>query len=184
MSTNKFNQFQNMSISELKDEYYKCDDITNSVKKQILKKLIKLKMSNEKEEKKLLEKRIEQQKKADEELNKKMDNIIKMRELAERDKKIKLDPIIKKRGNMEQYWESNQVTQKIDPRLKNEIETDHSNNKLMERLNCELDFRINEERSKNVIKPFSTQDSGNFKEFEKYSVPPNDFSNRRLNKKN
>jgi len=89
-----------------------------------------------------------------------------------------LDPVIKKRGNMEKYWESNQNTDKIDPKFVKKIGNDFSNNKLMERLNCELDFRINsdmpknfEDRSDDIIKPYSNDDNGNFKDFQKYSVP-------------
>ncbi len=168
----KYEQIKNMSISELKEQYYECSD-SDTVKKQILKKLIKNKIKIEKEY------AIEEKQMKDD-IDKKLDNLIKMKENTEKDKKNKqlkgIEQIIKKRGNMEQYWESNQQTDKIDPRFKPEIELDHSNNKLMERLNYELDFRIHGQKTKDVIKPYSGTDDGNYKEFEKYSIPTDNFS--------
>ena len=175
----KYEQINNMTLKELKDEYYGCSD-TDNVKKQILKKLIKNKIQIEKEQA-VIEKNLQ------DDIDKKLDNLIKMKENTEKDKKNKklkeLDQVIKKRGNMEQYWESNQQTDKIDPRFKPEIELDHSNNKLMERLNYELDFRIHGTKTKDVIKPYSGTDDGNFKDFEKYSIPTDNFSTQKMMRK-
>lgn len=174
----KYDQINNMSVKELKSEYYNCSD-SDTVKKQILKKIIRNKILSEREKKK---EEKQEDEKIQKEINEKLNNLIKIKENAEKDKhkkKLKeLDPVIKTRGNMEQYWESNQNIDSIDERFRPEIELDHSNNKMMERLNFELDFRIHGERSKDVIKPYSGADDGNFKEFEKYSIPVNSFSRK------
>ncbi len=194
----KYDQFKNMSLDELKDEYYNCKN-EEIIKKEMLKKIIKSKIAIEKQQKqqndinqkKLEDEKIKQQQKQQiknaklsNEISKGIDRLISLKENAEKEKqkaeqlnKIKeLDPIIKKRGNMEQYWESNQKTKQMDPKFVKEISTDHSNNKLMERLNCELDFRIYGEKSNDdIIKPYSNSDEGNFRDFEKYSIPATSF---------
>lgn len=51
----------------------------------------------------------------------------------------------------------------------------------MEKLNCELDFRIYEENNTQddiqdtIMKPYSNSDDGNFRDFEKYSIPTTSF---------
>lgn len=184
----KYEQFKNMQIEELKDEYYNCLK-GEEIKKQMLKKIIKNKIISERErekEKKLLPAKLTENNKNDklvEKINKSIDKLIDLKQEEENKNKLEklktLEPIIKKRGNMEQYWESNQQIKKMDQKFVKEIGIDHSNNKLMERLNCELDFRIYGSKSEDILKPYSNQDTGNFKEFEKYSVPPTiGFRNR------
>lgn len=172
----KYDQIQNMSLDQLKKEYRSCSE-NDTVKKQILKKIIRSKLEIEKENKK-----IDDQMKDD--IDKKLNNLIKAKENTEKDKKShklkELDQIIKKRGQMEQYWENNQTLEKIDERFKPEIEYDHANNKLMERLNFELDFRIHGEKTKDIIKPYSNQDGGNYKDFEKYSIPTDTFETNKI----
>ena len=98
-----------------------------------------------------------------------------------------------KRGHMEQYWESNQTREKeLEPQYKLEVERDYTNNKLMERLNCELDFRINEKKkSKEICKPYENDDDDDddlYKQkilHNKSNVPvksnvPTNFSSKRL----
>lgn len=163
----RYNKINNMTLDQLKEEYYNCDK-NDKVKRQILKKIIRNKLELKKEE--YLEEKIMMK-----DIDDKLNNLVNLKLSAEKDKKIQkikqLDQVIKKRGNMEQYWESNQTIDKIDDKFKPEIEYDHSNNKLMERLNYELDFRIYGSKSKDIIKPYSNQDEGNFRDFEKYSVP-------------
>lgn len=177
--SSKYEQIKNMSLIQLKKEYNTCSS-DDTVKKQILKKIIKNKLEIEKKNKKL-----DNDMKND--IDTKLNNLIKAKENTEKDKKAKkvkeLDQIIKKRGNMEQYWENTQTLEKIDDRFKPEIEHDHANNKLMERLNFELDFRIHGEKTKDVIKPYSNQDGGNYKDFEKYSIPTDNFETNKILRK-
>lgn len=201
----RYDQIKNMSLDELKDEYYNCKN-EDQVKKQMLKKLIKnknkevapkitnqvnqtnhqiksIKQTNPKAN--ILTNKITNEitdkitdKITDELTNKITKSIDKLISLKESKKVEDLAPVINKRGNMEQYWESHQQAKKIDPRFIKEISTDHSNNKLMERLNCELDFRIYGDPSKDnsdIIKPYSNSDDGNFKDFEKYCIPATSF---------
>lgn len=184
----RYDQIKNMSIDELKDEYYNCTS-NDRVKKQMLKKLIMSKISIEKQKKKEQQKEKEKQlieeKELTDEINKSIDKLINLKKTAEKEKSMKklksLEPVITKRGKMEQYWESNQNTNQIDPKFVKEIGVDHSNNKLMERLNCELDFRINGDKSEDIVKPYSNSDDGNFKEFEKYAIPTTSFIPRHRN---
>ena len=59
----------------------------------------------------------------------------------------------KKKENSNKYW--NKIA---DPKYKDEVEKDSSNNKLMERLNGELDFRIQGHDKKVIMKPFINED--------------------------
>ena len=90
---------------------------------------------------------------------------------------MEMEKILERRGKMEKHWESNR--EGLDNKFKQELEQDFTNNKLMERLNCELDFRINEKKSKDTIKPYSEMVGGNYTEFKKNSIPKN-FSSKRL----
>ncbi len=174
MEKGLYNKVANMTLLELKEEYYLCDD-DDTVKKQILKKLIKNKKIDE-EKKKINDEKL----RAD--VDKNLSKIIKLKEMREREKKIEeYENLMKKRGTMEKYWESNKGEKMIDPRFKTELEQDHTNNKLMERLNCELDFRINEKtKSRDVVKPYSSANDGNYVEFEKTAITPTNFSSKRL----
>jgi len=174
MAHGLYNKVSNMSLLELKEEYYKCDD-DDTVKKQILKTLIKNKKIEDKQ-KELYEKKL----KAD--TDKTLTRIIKLKEIREREKKLEeYENIMQKRGNMEKHWESHKEQHQIDPRFKTELEQDYTNNKLMERLNSELDFRINEKsKSQDVVKPYSSMTDGNYIEFEKNTISPTNFSSKRL----
>ena len=174
MNSGMYEKVCSMDILELKEEYYKCDD-DDKVKKQILKKMIKNKQLDEKN-------RQNREDKIKSNIDKNLSKLIKLKEIREREKKIEeYENIMKKRGPMEKHWESHKEEHTIDPRFKTELEQDHTNNKLMERLNCELDFRINETRkSKDVVKPYSSVNDGNFVNFEKSSITPTNFSSKRL----
>lgn len=134
-----------MSLKELKTEYYKCDP-QNTVQKEIIKQIankkkIALKKQNE-EEKMLLSKKI---------INNNIDIILKSKLPSD-------DTFVKKRGKMEQYWESHRTRfSKLEPQYREEVEKDFTNNKLMERLNCEVDFRVNGNRKKEILKPYDDQ---------------------------
>lgn len=173
MNRGMYERVSNMDILELKEEYYKCDD-DDKVKKQILKKMIKNKQLEEKN-KQIKEDKIRM------DADKSLSRLIKIKQIREREKKIEeYENIMKKRGSMEKHWESHQGENRIDPRFKTELEQDHTNNKLMERLNCELDFRINDgQKSRDIIKPYSMA-GGNYNNFEKLSIPPTSFSSKRL----
>lgn len=192
-----YNEFKLMTLEELKDEYYNCKD-KDKVKKQILKKIIKERIEKEKQQKELREREIKKNKSSDSGNNSDnnsnsktselIDKLINLKNNAEKEKQIKkikdLEPVIQKRGNMEQYWESYQNEKEIDKRFIKEINIDHSNNKLMERLNGELDFRIHGDHSKDdIIKPYSDLNEGNYKDFEKYTIPISSFTQKRYSTK-
>ncbi len=70
----------------------------------------------------------------------------------------------KKRGKNEKYWRTkDNASSSIDPKYAKYVEQDHANNKLMERLNCEVDFRLDGEghRKCQIIKPFENNMSDN-----------------------
>lgn len=175
----KYDEIENLSLSELKQQYYNCE---NNVQKIIIKKIFINKTLYEKD-------KIIKAKKEDEllkkQINEKLDNLILLKEISEKDKHIKkikkkqklekeynkeYNNILNKRGYMERYWETNQKFTKIDPKFKTEIEEDFNNNKIMERLNSELDFRMNDKKRTNIIKPYSDVNDGNYKDFKKYSI--------------
>lgn len=177
MDKGVYNKFLRMTLKELKNEYYQCDK-SDMIKKNILKKIITNKQEIEKNE-------ISKEKKIKSDIDEKVDNLIKLKEINEQKKhlaKIKeFENLMKQRGEMEKCWESNKTTSKIDPRYKTEVETDFTNNKLMERLNCELDFRINDkQKSRDFIKPYDTSNNGNLIELDDTDVPVNNFSSKRL----
>jgi len=169
-----YNKFLNMSSTELKKEYQKCDD-SEIIKKKMLKKIImdKKEITMKQYDEQQLQKNVDKQ----------IDNLIRMKEMNEQKKQLskmkEFEKIMKQRGNMEQYWESHKTVSKIDPLYKNEVENDFTNNKLMERLNCELDFRINDgQKTRDFIKPYDMTNEGNLLKDE--DVPINNFSSKRL----
>lgn len=154
--------FLNMSLDKLKDEYYNCDD---KVTKMILKKIIKQKS--------------EQRKIKKEKSDAIIDNLIllKTKHIEKRITSEK-QQVYQKRGPMEQHWESHKTDRAIDPKFKNELTSDLTNNKLMERLNIELDFRINGKKEKIIDKPYIDSDYGDYlsvKDFDRYAIPRNSF---------
>lgn len=170
--TSKYDKYNRMSLVQLEHEYVNCD--SDPVKNQILKKLINNKLIEE-------QKRKNEEKKIQLEIADKVNNIIKIKERQkQREKQKEVERMVEKRGNMEQYWEYNQENKKLDPKFKNEVELDRTNNKLMERLNSELDFRINSEKIDDTIKPYSDNTFGNYNDFERHSIPPKNFSSKRL----
>jgi len=93
----------------------------------------------------------------------------------ERDKKMNNERI-----NSDRQW-----NRFADPRYVNRVEQDFSNNKLMERMNGELDFRLNGIDKDTVLKPYSQidEDTGDYvpiNKFHNHSVPPDNFSSRRF----
>lgn len=74
---------------------------------------------------------------------------------------------------------------RADPKYASEIEKDFSNNKLMERMNGELDFRIHGADKDVVSRPYMQDDGGennyaSIKRFKKHSIPSNNFSSKRM----
>ena len=169
----KYDTIRDMTLRDLKKEYHNCDE-NDFVKKQILKKLITNKTIEENKHK-------ENEKIMQREIDDKVNALIKLKERNEKQKKVnklmEMEKILERRGKMEKHWESNR--EGLDNKFKQELEQDFTNNKLMERLNCELDFRINEKKSKDTIKPYSEMVGGNYTEFKKNSIPKN-FSSKRL----
>lgn len=133
-----------MSLEELKIEYYSCND-KNIAQKDIIKQIAKkkklaIKLAKEKEEKKTIHSDI--------------DLILKSKQKKKPD-----DTFVKKRGHMEKCWESHQTRfGDLEPQYKEEVEKDFTNNKLMERLNCEVDFRVNGNKKKEILKPYDDKD--------------------------
>jgi hypothetical protein len=154
--------FLNMSLAKLKDEYYKCDD---KVAKMILRKIIKQKS--------------EQQKIKKEKSDAIIDDLILLKSRsAEKHIVSEKQQVYQKRGPMEQHWESHKSNSTIDPKFKNELNSDLTNNKLMERLNIELDFRINGKKEKIIDKPYVDSDYGDYlsvRDFDRYAIPKNNF---------
>jgi hypothetical protein len=133
-----------MSLEELKIEYYSCDD-KNVAQKDIIKQIAnkkKLAMKHAKEEK--IKKTI----------NDDLDTILKSQQKHKPD-----ETFIKRRGHMERFWESHKTRfSNLEPQYKEEVEKDFTNNKLMERLNCEVDFRVNGNKKKEILKPYDDCD--------------------------
>jgi hypothetical protein len=93
----------------------------------------------------------------------------------ENDRKIR-----EKRNKFDKQW--NRVA---DPRYVKTVEQDFSNNKLMERMNGELDFRLNGIDKDTIIKPYSQTDEDNgdyvsVKKFKHYGIPGDNFSSKRF----
>lgn len=80
--------------------------------------------------------------------------------------------IKKTRGKNEEAWESKEI---YDPRYVKYQKEDVMNNKLMERLNSEIDFRTDPDSHGRVRieKPFDDGEPENTEQFARY-VPPND----------
>lgn len=129
----KYSVYDEMSIDDLKYEYKKCNknDVAN---KEILKKIIKKKEKIQME----VMNDLNMLNKAAQELSE-FKSKQKNKKIYENHKNI-----IKQRGSAEKYW----ISQKsIDPKYKSEVEKDVGNNKLMERLNSELNFRTENEQN-------------------------------------
>jgi hypothetical protein len=126
---------RNKSLKDLRRELLECSD--KPIKKSLIKKLIKEK---EKEKEKVNEKEDElifsecSEDNNDETLSKLIE-LNKEKEIVETDNN--------------QYFKS-----PYDNKFKKEIEKDYTNNKLLDRMNSELDFRINGKQQKIFDKPY------------------------------
>lgn len=129
-----------MTLEELKVEYYSCDD-KNVAQKELIKQIAK---------KKKFAKEMAKVEKEKKDYNSSINLILK-----EKSKNPTDDTFIKRRGKIEQMWESHKTRfGNLEPQYKEEVEKDFTNNKLMERLNCEVDFRINGKKKKEILKPY------------------------------
>lgn len=130
-----------MSLEQLKIEYYSCDK-KNVAQKEMIKQIAKKKKNA-----KLLEK----QKKEKTDFTANICTILKSKKTQKPD-----ETFVKKRGKIEQLWESHATRfGNLEPQYREEVEKDFTNNKLMERLNCEVDFRINgKPNKKEILKPY------------------------------
>lgn len=71
----------------------------------------------------------------------------------------------------------------LDPMYKEYLKNDIKNNKLMDRLNIELDFRTHNSSKNKIVKPYADIDCGDYvsvKKFNEHSIPKNNFSSQRL----
>lgn len=164
MSKKYYLKISNMSLNELKTEYNSC---VNQEKKNMIKHVAKHKKQQTKQNK---EKSIEQN----------INTIIAHKNKKNNEQETK--KLIMKRGHMEKYWESNQAeTSNMESHYRTEIERDYTNNKLMERLNSELDSKINEpKKAHTILKPYDTQDDDSCEDSYESEVPINNFSSKRL----
>ena len=155
----------NMSITQLKAELEKCneDDIT---KKTLLRKLIKQKIL----------------------INTKKQDVVTFVD--------PLDELIKCNNLSDNHCEDQSdvyMPVSIDNKFKGEIEKDVANNKLMERLNGELDFRTNGQNKKTFAKPYFESEISNayspyntkeqtatINQLVTHAIPTNDFSTKRV----
>ena len=172
-------------IIEIKKELKNNKDEINKI---ILEDILLKKINEYRNLKILNEIKIKKEKEnIESELDSKLDRIIEFQK--EEHEEIKNDAYNKLIENNELEFEKEKEdkywNKKIDPKYKKEVESDFSNNKLMDRLNSELDFRI-EGNKKNVIKPYLNNDEKddnnyvNIKKFKNHSIPSNNFSNDRL----
>ena len=147
--------------TEIEQDIKKCKD---PIKKSILNSIYKLKIYNDTEEK--IIKNNEYKKNINKIINEqhknidKLDNIKKFevyRKILDDNKKDnnKLS-LLFKRGKNEEMW--NTIN---DPEYIKYIQEDVNNNRLMERLNSEIDFRKNSVKSKKFIKPFDKLSDNN-----------------------
>lgn len=155
-----------MPLPELKCEYRSCG-VDDEVKKLILKKIIRQKIEKQNEYM---------------HFKKRNENIAFDNLIALKNKNNPKQTIYQKRGEMEKCWESHKKDSTVDPRFKDELESDFTNNKLMERLNVELDFRLNGKNEKVFDKPYADNDYGDYvpvKDFDKFAVTRHSFSSTR-----
>jgi len=86
-----------------------------------------------------------------------------------------------KKNEHDKLW-----NKKADPKYERELEKDFANNKLMERMNSELDFRVHgvdKNSMSKAFKQYDDEDDGNYvsvRKFKKYSIPTDNFSSKRM----
>lgn len=134
-----------MSLAELKKEYYNCDSDDNAQKDVIRQIALKKKSMLNKQK-----------------IEANLKTILKSKESTND------NTLVQKRGKNEKHWEMHQ--NKIESHYKEEIKKDFTNNKLMERLNCEVDFRINGNRKKEIEKPYDDHEEEEIEENYKRSA--------------
>lgn len=78
--------------------------------------------------------------------------------IEENNKEKTYDLIKEKRGKMENVWGTDEL---YDPKYSKYMEEDYANNKMMERLNNEIDFRLNENKCIKIIKPYDNMSDNN-----------------------
>jgi hypothetical protein len=133
-----------MSLEELKIEYYSCDN-KNVAQKDMIKQIAR---------KKKLAKQMAKEEKEKNDINSSINTILKSQHSHKPD-----ETFVKKRGSMERVWESHKTRfGNLEPQYREEVENDFTNNKLMERLNCEVDFRINGKVKKEILKPYDDKE--------------------------
>lgn len=134
-----------MSLEELKVEYYSCAD-KNVAQKDMIKQIAR---------KKKLAKQMAKETKEKNDIDASINTILKSQQSHKPD-----ETFVKKRGNMERVWESHKTRfGNLEPQYREEVEKDFTNNKLMERLNCEVDFRINGKvNKKEILKPYDDKE--------------------------
>jgi hypothetical protein len=178
MDINKL-EFQ---IKELNYNLNKCKDpITKIVIKDILDK--KIKIHKNIKSKNLLEKEIES----------KLDKIIETENQDEAYKKILKENEEENYKKTEKKQNDKYWNKTIDSKYKEQVEGDMANNKLMERLNSELDFRVHGHDKKTIIKPFFQHDSDDEDDYKKitskyvkinkftnHTIPSTDFTSQRM----
>lgn len=158
------------SSKEIKKDIKDCKD---NIKKVILQEILKVKLDEESSNMKLDDVDIDNKnvsthmKKILKEQQDSLDKIYKMQKvkayekLLEDNEKEETNNMLKdKRGKLENEWENSNIIHNnnpFDPNYAKYIASDVNNNKLMERLNCEIDFR-SDTRKNIVIKPFDNND--------------------------
>lgn len=196
-NNNKMNKknYLKMSIKELYQESKKYD--SNISKKNIIKQIIENKIKLEKIEN-------EHRKNIKERLSKTINdnddnktNILLEELLNLNDEKISLPENDNHHQNNVNFINNNVDNINIDKKFKEEIDKDYKNNKLMERLNSELIFRNNTEKSKmfnNLEKPYlsnqnmfdsfnSSNQIATINDKEAFGLPSTDFTSQGILKK-
>lgn len=106
-------------------------------------------------------------------------------EEAEAYQRILNDNIREKQKERHDRENNRKWNKRADPKYAREVEKDFANNKLMERMNSELDFRIHGPDKSHMSKAFSQDDEDNgdyvsVKKFKKYGIPSDNFSSKRM----
>jgi hypothetical protein len=92
--------------------------------------------------------------------------------LAENKKETDQRTIEQKRGKTEKMWQSRDI---YDPRYVKYAKEDSVNNKMMERLNSEIDFRTDDGKRTKIEKPFGDDDDvDGTDEYAKYEMSKNE----------
>lgn len=101
--------------------------------------------------------------------------------IDENRKDIDQEELIKKRGRNEEIWQNKNL---YDPKYIKYQKDDVMNNKLMERLNSEIDFRSDDTQKISIEKPFDDGDLNNTEDFARYEKSSKDNQNYSPNRGN